>query len=214
MYGCSSSQMQYIRPEYKEKKEFNSVVMVMPFIPKYFSALEKEKYYERKNAEHKYLTTREIELFDNYMAQLISENTQVNILKPGADFDPVDFLAKDVLELKDQKIELYVPSGSRKNFKDIIPNYVILFNDIFFNKDSEEKSSSIGQGTRTYYSLVGGIEYVIWDYKNHEIVGYGKQVQKMKLLETPEKADYISLLEKFAASIVKNSPFAVKKVYF
>lgn len=213
--GCvPSSQFSYVRPDYQNRKEFSSNVMVMQFIPKYFTAVQKERFYEKQNAERKYLSRNETDLFDNYMPQLLSENTQVKILKPDNNFDPEGFLTIDTQDIKDRKVELYIPSNQKQNFKLLIPDYIILFTDLYFQKDAVERGVSMGQGTKTYYSLNGGIEYIIWNYKKKELVGYGKQEQKLKLLEAPEKEDYLSIMERFAAAIVQNSPFASKKVYF
>jgi hypothetical protein len=213
--GCApSTQIQYISPEYRDRKELSANVMVLQFIPKYFTAIQKEKFYEKKNAEHKYITNNEIELFDNYIAQLLSENMQAKIIRPDNTLDSQNILVQDTCKVKDQKVEIYIPSGIGQNSKTNVPDFIILFTDLYFLKDTDQRGVSMGQGTKTYYLLDGGIEYVIWDYKKKKLAGYGKQSCKVKLLEAPEKEDYLTILERFAETIARNSPIALKKVYF
>ncbi|MCX6171190.1 MAG: hypothetical protein NTX65_17795 [Ignavibacteriales bacterium] len=188
----------------------------MPFILKLLDIQQKELLIDKKNREKKPITNREVELFDNYMTQLIADNTRAKISSASNLPNLEDFkFSKQIVKNKTvDNFEIFIPSFDKKIFKSEVPDYLALFTDLFILKYNDDKGLSVGRGSETSYSLEAGLEYVLWDVKNMRVASYGRLNQKIKLLDTPAKEDYLAIFEKFAISIIQQSPFATKKIYF
>ena len=216
-FNCSpSGQLHYIAPEYKNLQQSTALVMVMPFITKMIDPMQREILIDKKNEQKKPLTDREIELFENYISPLLAENTYAKIVQPDNSFKASDLkLTYQVIQNEsEQKVSLFIPTSKQVVYKGETPDYLLLFEDLYFLKDATEKGLSLGRGTSTSYSMNGGIEYLLWDNKKGKVAAYGKLYKKLKLLSVPSKEDYMVLLENFASSIIANSPLSARKIYF
>jgi len=215
-YGCMpASQFQYLSAKYTGRNEAAATVMVMPFVPNSYSPVQKDNFIEKKNKQQKSITKTEIEFFENYIPQLLSENSEAKILR----FENIGSTSKLKYEIQQtenetgKKFDLPIPAFNKDIFKSAIPDYLILFTDLYFSKGSNEQGVALGQGSKTVFSLDAGLEYVLWDNKKSIVVGFGNLSYSQRLLDIPQREDYLMVLGKFAADIIEKSPFQLKKTY-
>jgi hypothetical protein len=216
-FGCSSSyQFQYIGDEYKSRKESTVSVLVLPFIQKLLNPAQSEYLIDKKTVERKTLTAKETELFDNYIPQILSENTYVKINHPDNQLSlkELKFIHRIEITESGEKLDLFLPNFEGNAAKKESADYTMIFSDLYFIKDYIEKSPTLGSGTQGSYSMKAGLDYLLWDNKKNKIAGYGKLTNSLKLIEVPTKENYLDVFEKFAISIIKQSPFSPKKIYF
>ncbi|MFA7228651.1 MAG: hypothetical protein WC061_06400 [Melioribacteraceae bacterium] len=157
-----------------------------------------------------------MELFDNYISQLLSDNSQAKFSRADKDIVLRDFkLTHQLLQIDNSsKFDLYLPSEIKTVSKNDEPDYLALFTDVYFNKNYIEKGDGLGRGTQSSYRINAGIEYELWDNRRGKIAAFGRISQNIKLIDVPSKEDYLSILEKMAITIIQQSPFASKKIYF
>lgn len=214
--SCSSSiHFQYIAPEYKNLNEQNVTVLLMPFITKLVDPVQRGIIFDRKNREKKPVNEKEIDVLENYLSPILSENTWAKIIRADESLkqNSMKLVFKEIEIEKGKIVELFVPAGKIVN-KGITLEYVLIIEDLYFLKDMEEKNPSLGRGTNQLFTMIAGIEYLLWDNKKEKLVGYGSLNRKMQLFAIPEREEYIGVLENFALSIIQKSPFSQKKVYF
>lgn len=216
-YSCSvSDRFTYVAPEYKNLNQSGVQILIMPFISSLLENDQLNEFINRKNASKQMLTTKEVELIENYMPVLLSENTFAKIIKankesiksplkfsyksPGSDFDSTQFV--------------YIPDVKGFAYEDNIPNYLFFVQDAYFNKSGDEKGVTMGRGSESFFVMMAGIEYLLWDNLKGCVAAFGKLQAKQKLLSLPNKESYLAILETFVVDMLSQSPLAQKKIYF
>lgn len=214
--GCASSlNYQYLAPEYRDSRQSNSTVLVLPYISKIVSPSQRELINTRKIAEKKPVTGKEIDLLESYLKLILAEKAIAKIIVGDESFET----SKIGLELKsflfedNKNAEMFVPLKPI-NIKEEKPNYILIIEDIYFLKNFNEKNPSLGQGSREIYLFEGGIRYLLWDNRKMTLVSFGELNKKMKLMMLPTKDEYIQMLESFVSSIIDKSPLYKKEIRF
>jgi hypothetical protein len=210
-----ASQFQYIAPEYRNLNEQNVTVLLMPFITKIVDPVQRGIIFDKKNKEKKPVNDKEIEVLENYLSPILSENTWAKIIRADESLKPnsLKLVYKEIEIEGGKKIELFVPTNKISN-RGTMPEYILFIEDLYFLKDMEEKNQALGRGTNTLFTMVAGIEYLLWDNKKEKLVGYGELNRKLRLFAVPDREEYIGVLENFALSIIQKSPLVQKKIYF
>jgi hypothetical protein len=215
--GCAPGlQHQFVSPEYKNREEFNVSVLVIPYKIKCETPALINENGTQKNKEAKPVTRQEIEIFDRYITPLLSENTWAKLMEPGKDLKPenLKLAFKEVdTELKEKKI-LLLPDSKSFVYNGIIPDYILLFQNLYFVKNFDEKMVGLGNGTNSIYTIECGLEYLLWDNLRGKIAAYGNINKNLPLLSAPTKEEYLFLFETFASRIIKESPLAAKKIFY
>ncbi|MDP2037037.1 MAG: hypothetical protein Q8L04_06610 [Ignavibacteria bacterium] len=213
--GCvSQTGFQYISPEFLNKAEQNTTVLILPVN---FNSLIhiQEDSIEQNCKVYASATVLETEIFDNYINIILGEKTQTKIItKENLQNEKELKLENKSAFLGGRKVEFAVPSNVIKSKQSEQIDFILLFDNLSFLKNMEIDGSSLGRSGESTYLLNAGIEYIIWSNKLKKIAGYGELSQKIKLLFAPQKEDYIAIIEKLADVIIQKSPFAAKKIYF
>ncbi len=215
LFGCvQQAGFQYISPEFLNKADQNSVVLILPInstteIRSHVDSLrQKEKIYA--SATH-----LETEIFDNYIKIIFGEKTQTKIITKEDLLNEKAFkLENQTAYLDGRTVEFTVPTSELKSKQSEKIDFTILFGNLSFMKNIEINGSSLGSSGESTYLFNAGIEYIIWSNKLKRIAGYGELSQKVKLMFTPAKEDYLNMIEKLADVIIQKSPFTAKKIYF
>ncbi len=216
LLSCTASdRFTFVAPEYKNLNQSGVEILIMPFITNLFETNQLQEYIERKNKSSETLTTKEIELLENYIPILLAENSFSKItkaekksLKTPIKFDHI------IPEGSDTTKRVYVPRIKNLTYEDIIPKYIFFIEDAYFNKSGDEKGVFMGRGSESFFVFNAGIEYLLWDNHNGKIAAFGKLQTKQKLLALPNKESYLTILETFVVDLLRDSPLAQKKIYF
>ncbi len=211
----ASDRFTFVAPEYKNLNQSGVEILIMPFITNLFETNQLQEYIERKNRSKETLTTKEIELLENYIPILLAENSFSKITKAEKKSlkTPIKF-NYIIPEGSDTAKRIYVPQIKNLTYEDIIPKYIFFIEDAYFNKSGDEKGVFMGRGSESFFVFNAGIEYLLWDNHNGKIAAFGKLQTKQKLLALPNKESYLAILETFIVDLLRDSPLAQKKIYF
>jgi len=215
--SCSvSDRFTYVAPEYKNLNQSGVQILIMPFISSLLENDQLAEFINRKNASKQMLTSKEIELIDNYIPVLLSENTFAKIVKANKESikSPLKFEYKSPGNEFDSTQLVYIPDVRGFSYEENIPNYLFFVEDAYFNKSGDEKGVTMGRGSESFFVMVAGIEYLLWDNLKGRVAAFGKLQAKQKLLSLPNKESYLAILETFVVDLLSQSPLAQKKVYF
>jgi hypothetical protein len=213
--GCGFSQnLQILKPEYVNNRQFNATLLVMPLTSEILDVNQVAASSGQKAASTKYFDRQELIYFYNYMGPSMSEITTANVLG----IDPVNlvknisFSRQNVNGDTKQPLYMHVPTTGPIRYMDREPDYILFFEEIYFKKDFIDERTGIGRGSSSNYSMQAGLMYLIWDNKKGNIAAFGKLERLMNLLDYPKKSNYISIFEEFAALIIDKSPLVRKQV--
>lgn len=211
----ASNQFKFVAPEYKNLNQSGVEILVMPFITTLLESEQLGNFIERKNKAKETLTSKEIELIENYIPIFLSENSFAKITKAEKKYLQTPIKFNYVFgENSDSSKKFYVPQLKNFVYEEIMPKYIFFIEDAFFNKSGDEKGLSVGRGSESFYVFDAGIEYLLWDNHNGKIAALGNLRTKQKLLSLPNKEFYLTILETFVVDFLKDSPLAQKKIYF
>lgn len=213
--GCiSQTGFQYISPEFLNKADQNTTVLILPVTFNSLIHIQADSI-EQNSRVYGSATTLETEIFDNYINIILGEKTQTKIItKENLQNEKELKLENKSAFLGGRKIEFAVPSNDIKSKQSEQIDFILLFDNLSFLKNMEVDGTSLGRAGESTYLLNAGIEYIIWSNKLKKIAGYGELSQKIKILFAPQKEDYIAVIEKLADVIIQKSPFVAKKIYF
>ncbi len=214
--GCASgNNFQFVSEDYKDKKQSNVTIMAIPYIAKALSQEQRTFFIDKKSKQNRPVSSREIELMENYIKSLLSENTFAKIIipDPNYNFSSVKFEYANVSDNEKNIFEAFVPKN-QISYNNEIPDYIMIVEDIFFIRDVKNQDVSMGRGSQTSFKFEGGIEYLLWDNKNNKAAAYGRLNKKSELLEFPTKDQYMQVLDIFFASIIEKSPIFRKELKF
>lgn len=213
--GCiSQTGFQYISPEFLNKAGQNTTVLILPVNLNSLIHIQADSI-EQNSRVYGSATTLETEIFDNYINIILGEKTQTKIIaKENLQNEKELKLENITAFLGGRKVEFAVPSNAIKSKQSERIDFIILFDNLSFQKNMEVDGTSLGRSGESTYMLNAGIEYIIWSNKLKKIAGYGELSQRIKLLFAPKKEDYIAVIEKLADVIIQKSPFTAKRIYF
>jgi len=213
--GCiKSSTFQYIKLEYSDKKHFYTKILVLSLSNQLLSKQDQLSISNGKKVNPLLMSRQELAYFNNYMGPIVSEVAIAEVLGIDPSFKTKEMKFKyfKVDPEKAESFYLFSPDSGQIVYRDVIPDYVLFLEDLYFLKDFKEEMSVIGRGSSSKYTLETGIEYLIWDNKKQTVAAYGKLSHSLNLFDYPSKDNYLNILESFAFSIFSKSPIAFKQV--
>lgn len=217
LIACSSAdRFIYIAPEYKNLNQSNVEILIMPLISTLLESDQLHNFIEKKNQNKQLLTSKEVELIDNYLPILLAENTFAKIIKAEKQLiqKQIKFNYVSAQSNPDSSNMMYMPE-----IKDLIydgknPDYLFFIEDAYFVRTGDEKGVSMGRGSQSFFILDAGIKYILLDNRTGKVAAMGRLKSTQKLLSLPGKESYLVALETFISDMLSNSPLAQKKVYF
>jgi hypothetical protein len=219
LLGCASAPSSfYLAPEYRNIRESNVSILVLPYVRKLMTPEQWEPFIARKTKEQKLVTNLEIELYEGYFQTLLAERTQARVIPYGKVESPTGVRLR-YMEIEsgiEPKMNLLVPESAKIRINGETPEYLFVVQDLFFMKGKVDGPGRQvpGRGNEVDYYMESGIDYLIWDNKHDKTVACGKLTKRTRLLAPPGKDQYLKVLEEFVDSIVKNSPLAQKTISF
>ena len=219
LIGCAPAHSSfYLAPEYRNIRESEVSILVLPHIGKLMTPEQWESFIARKTKEQKLVTNLEIELYEGYFQLLLAERTHARVI-PYGKVESSPGIRLRYLETEsgiEPKMNLYVPASGKIQINGETPEYLFVVQDMFFMKGKIDGPGGQvpGRGNAVDYFMESGIDYLIWDNKHDKTVACGRLTNRTRLLAPPSKDQYLKVLEEFVASIIKNSPLAPKKSSF
>ncbi|MBM4172495.1 MAG: hypothetical protein FJ214_11550 [Ignavibacteria bacterium] len=216
--SCNPKQNQFfISKEHETFRHSNVSVLVLPFITKILPEDQKNKFLERKASIKKTLTNPEIELLEAYASLILSENTIAKIVTITNQqyFSEISLLKRQFTFDNGEPVEMFIPN-SQIILGENKPDYIFIISDLFFNKNTQDKTHSVGIGikAKTNFIMEGGIDYLFWDNKKMDAAAFGRLNKSMKLIGYPTKLEYITFLEDFFNIIIEKSPLQKKETNY
>lgn len=214
--GCSNSNgLQYIDETYSMRAQNNSTILILPINDK---VTIKNTFVDSLNIlekDYSSSTFREKEVFNNYIPLLLKEKTHSTIVDriENISFEKLKY-ENHTTVLNNHSIQFMIPETDDLTIQKERVDFLLLFDDLGFSKNYSVEGSSLGRVGQASYTLKIGFEYLIWDFKNQKVAGYGRISQKAKLLVVPQKEDFIQVLDKLVEILIQKSPFIAKKIYF
>lgn len=213
--GCQrSSSFQFLNPDYDKMNQFNKTILVLTLNNELINKTQQQQLLGNKKIKPLLLTQQELAYFYNYMGPTLSEVAVVNIIgiDPYFKAQEINFVYNEFQTIEGNTLQIFAPSSGKIIYKNIIPDYVLFFEDLYFLKDYVEERAGIGRGTSSKYTFDTGVEYLLWDNYKEKIVGYGMLTKSLNLFDYPSKDDYLSIFEEFASLIIKMSPIVIKQI--
>ena len=212
LYCVSSSNYQFIDPEYENSNYFSASLMVMALNTDIISKNVQEELLQGDAAKVDMFNQQEREYFNNYMGPALAEKTVAKIYGIDPFFKPtnIEYSYQQLLFENGTHTKMFVPLSGDVKYYDTTPDYVLFFEDLLFIKDFREESGGLGRGTVQRYSMQAGVNYLLWDNNKQKIVGYGKLGNDLNFLDFPTRENYVQLFEKWALLIVQKSPLVRK----
>ena len=217
--GCAPAPSSfYLAPEYRNIRESNVSILVLPYVGKLMTPEQWESFIARKTKEKKLVTNLEVELYEGYFQILLAERTQARVI-PFGKLDGPTGIPLRYMETEsgiEPKMDLLVPASGKIQINGETPEYLFIIQDLFFMKGKLDGPGAQvpGRGNEVDYYMESGIDYLIWNNKNDKTVAFGRLTKTTRLLARPSKDQYIKVLEEFVDSILKNSPLAQKAISF
>ena len=217
--GCASAPPSfYLAPEYRNLRESEVSILVLPYIGKLMTPEQWESFIARKTKEQKLVTNVEVELYEGYFQPLLAEKTQARVI-PYTKVESSPGLRLRYMETESgtqPKMVLLVPESGKIQVNGESPEYLFIVQDLYFMKGKIEGPGGQvpGRGNEVDYQMESGMDYLIWDNKHDKSVAWGRLTKGTRLLAPPGKEQYLKVLEAFVDSIIKNSPLAQKKSAF
>lgn len=198
--GCSSSNIQWIDPEYTHRDQETVSLLIMPLRYQYIKGTDVTVATQEKLV-HAY--------FNAYIFRAMSTMTNARIVFVDHCFQPKNLTFSEIeLRLKDDKMfVMSAPDSGQVIYDGARPKYVLFFEDLICSGDNTLGASQ-SYGWKGNYILRSGIEYLLWDNENQQIAAFGKLFDKVNTLgPLPINETYAAIFNKFAKSMIKNSPF-------
>lgn len=217
LMACSGAdRFIYVAPEYKNLNQSNVEILIMPLISTLLDNDQLHNFIEKKNQNKQLLTSKEIELIDNYMPILLAENTFAKIIKAEKQLinKRIKFSYVSAQNNSDSSNMMYMPEVKDLIYDGKNPDYLFFIEDVYFVRTGDEKGVSMGRGSQSFFTLDAGIKYILLDNRTGKVAAMGKLKSTQKLLSLPGKESYLFALETFISDMLSNSPLAQKKIYF
>ncbi len=216
-FNCQrSSTFQFLYPAYENMNQFGKTLLVLSLNNELISKSQQQQLLGKKKIKPLLDSRQELAYFYNYMAPTLSEVAVVNVIGIDTSFkaNEINFMFNEFKTIEGNNLQIFTPSSGKLRYKNIVPDYVLFFEDLYFLKDYiEERAKGLGRGTSSKYTLDTGVEYLLWDNYKEKTVGYGILTKSLNLFDYPSRDVYLSIFEEFANSIIKMSPIAWKQIH-
>ncbi|RQW04664.1 hypothetical protein EH223_06975, partial [candidate division KSB1 bacterium] len=147
MLSCvSSSNYQFIDPEYENLNYFSASLMVMAVNTDIISKAVQEELLPGDAIKVDKFNQQEREYFNNYMGPALAEKTTAKIYGIDPFFKPtnIEFTYQQLSFENGTQTKMFVPISGKVKYYDTIPDYVLFFEDLTFIKDFREESGGLG----------------------------------------------------------------------
>lgn len=215
--GCSApSKLQIIEPEYQNVQQYHATLLVMPLTGELISHESRTKNAVGNEKTKKNLSANERAFFYRYFGAVLADVTTAIVIGIDPKFKPenVSYSYRE-LKLNEKKtLKMLVPSSGRIQYEELLPDFVLFAEELFFDIVYEEKKQGLGSGYREQYTLDTGLQYVLWDNKAQKIAAYGELNKSYNLMNLPTRDTYLDVLERFASSIIEKSPLVIKQTFY
>ncbi|MDX1670868.1 MAG: hypothetical protein R3211_00900 [Balneolaceae bacterium] len=203
--GCVNLKTKHLDPEYREPVSSTSVLIV-PLYP------QNDESSDRGSDEM--MGPEERKEFNSIFGRLFSKYT----LTETYGIDPDYTVRKDAytwqfLKLGNSTLQVLLPDTTHiLSYKDTKPDFVLFLQNHHFNIDqrTESLSTSGSFNARQGYALAFRGNYVIWDNRSQDPIGWGTIDQSVRFTSEATTENYITLLEIVAKEIIDNSPFPAR----
>lgn len=208
----STSNFQFIDPEYENSNYFSATVMAMALNTDLISADVQESLLQGVAEKVDMFNQQEREYFYNYMGPALAEKTTAKIYGIDPFFMPtsIEFSYQQLVFENGTQTKMFAPISGKVKYYDTTPDYVLFFEDLMFIKDFREESGGLGRGSVKKYSMKAAVNYLLWDNNKQKIVAYGKLGNDFNFLDFPNRENYVQLFDKWAFLIVQKSPLVLK----
>lgn len=214
--GCASnSTFQYVNPDYSKEKTYSASVLLLTFSDDIISVKNKTKLLNGYSKKYHMFSYQEKKYFHDYFALSFADYSTVKIKGIDPKFKPknIEFKYKELkLKESDSGFKMFTPQKGKVQYENFVPNFVIFFEDLYFDKEIVSESSGLGKGSSSAISIESSLKYLIWDNNKETIVGYGRLEKDLKLMQMPNKSKYIEIFEEYIKQIVQKSPFKNRRV--
>lgn len=203
-------------PEYQGLRKTSASVMIMPFISSMVNENQKKIIFNRRVKNNEPMTTAEENFFNAFMPPILADYTIAEVISADSLITPLDikFTYKELKNEKDQVIDAFIPSSGTFTYKGKTPDFMLIVENLYFLKTIVDKGTFVGAGSSSNFALEAGMDYVLWDNKKAKVCSFGRLNKKLTLASFPEKMEYLSVLNEFAVSIIKNTPLVPKDIRF
>ena len=214
LLGCASQDsFRHVVPEYRDKNQFMANVLVLQMTDRLMDQKELRDLLRKYKIILERVSESELTYFNSYMGPSLSETTTAKITGIDPSFRPegLEFDYRKLVGGDNQELWMILPKKGQVVYNNTIPDYVLFFEEYFVNTGyKEESGSGLGKGTESMYSLSARLEYCLWDNMLEKVASFGKLEDYVHLMSLPKKQHYIQLFDKFALSIIEESPLVRK----
>lgn len=214
--GCASnSTFQYVNPDYSKEKTYSASVLLLTFSDDIISVKNKAKLLDGYSKKHHMFSYQEKKYFHDYFATSFADYSTVKVKGIDPKFKPenIEFEYKELkLQGSDSGFKMFTPKKGKIEYKGSVPNFVIFFEDMYFDKEVAPEGGGLGRGSSSAISIESSLKYLIWDNNKETVVGYGRLEKDFRLMQMPNKTKYIEIFEEYIRQIIISSPFKNKRV--
>ena len=203
-------------PEYQGLRKTSATVMIMPFISSLVNKDQKKIIFNRRVKNNEPMTTAEENLFNAFMPPILADYTIAEVINVDSVITPdnIKFTYKELKNEKGQIIDAFIPSSGTFTYKGKTPDFMLIVENLYFLKTIVDKDTFVGAGSSSNFAMEAGMDYVMWDNKKEKVCSFGRLNKNLTLATFPEKMEYLSVLNEFAVSIIKNTPLVPKDIRF
>ncbi len=167
--------------------------------------------YKNLEIHPKPITQQERSYFNDYMGSAINEQTPAKIFGIDPFFRP-DHIKFNFGINKKQSMRMFIPESGIVKYHDVVPNFVLFFDNISFSKSIGIQGGSLGSKGQKTFSMEIELNYCLWDNNNQQIASYGKLKKTSNLFNYSKKEHYIKIFEQLAALIIQESPLIFRSI--
>ncbi len=193
LHCVSTANYQFLDPEYQNLNYFSASLMVMTLNTDWIDREVQQKLLPANVVKHDMFNQQERDYFNNYMGPALAEKTTAKIYGIDPLFKPtgIEFSYRQLQIEGEFRIEMFIPVSGKVKYYDTVPDYVLFFEDLMFEKDFREESGGLGRGTVQKYSMKAAVNYLIWDNNKQKIVAYGRLHNDLNFLDLPTRDNYV-----------------------
>lgn len=211
--GCAGSAMQFVEQDYVGQNRFSTSILAMPLSTEFLDGTVLDSLIYQQPFEVLELTPYEVSFFNRLLPLSFEQLTTAKIMGIDATYHPdLPFDYKAVTPNDKTYLYMFVPKGGSVTYHNVKPEFLLFFEDLYFQKTYEESASGLGQSAIGKYYLEVGLEYLIYDNLLEKVAGFGQVKKNYSLLDVPTQMNYSIALEEIAEEIIDHSPFVKRFV--
>lgn len=211
--GCNVATMQFIEPDYVGQNRFSTSILAMPISTEFLDGDVLDSLIYQQPFEASELSPYEISFFNRLLPLSFEQLTTAKVMGIDATYKPeMSFTYKPVTPNEKSYLHMFIPTGGSVHYHNIKPEFLLFFEDLYFQKTYEEKTTGLGQSAFGKYYLEVGLEYLIYDNLLEKVAGFGQVKKRYSFLDMPAKINYTIAIEDIAKEIIDHSPFVKRYV--